>query len=365
MSLVFSAIHTIFVGCVLKPRFTEVMNILQNRIKLFAIFVYASLLTSCNDGNVAVSFYYWKSVASADALQKTTLSDNDVKRLYVRYFDVKVNERNLPIPEAPLRGTSEIFNNLEIIPVVYIKNDVFVKMSAEYMPTFVADCADLIRQMNTHFKVSPSEVQFDCDWSPSTQKPFFDFLRQFRKAYPAVLSSTIRLHQYKYPKTTGVPPVDKGVLMYYNMGKIGADTLNSVYERNTARRYLTPTTPYPLPLAVALPIFNWGIHIRGGKVVQLLSKIAKNELSALPQIERIATQRYRAKQSVFFAGIYLKQGDEIKIESIAQQQLTEMADDIKESVPNAINEVIFFDLDDKNIKKYDTQIFQKVAHHLR
>ena len=67
----------------------------------------------------------------------------------------------------------------------------------------------------------PKEIQLDCDWNSSTQKKYFNLIEEM-KLYPTweniVWSATIRLHQLKYPKQTGVPPVNKGVLMFYNMG---------------------------------------------------------------------------------------------------------------------------------------------------
>jgi len=54
-----------------------------------------------------------------------------------------------------------------------------------------------------------------------------------------------------------VPPVDKGLLMFYNMGKISPDlnARNSIYNRADAEAYLESLPNYRLSLDVALPVF--------------------------------------------------------------------------------------------------------------
>ena len=78
-----------------------------------------------------------------------------------------------------------------------------------------------------------------------------------------MLSATIRLHQVKYYKQAGIPPVDRGMLMFYNMGKLNALTAeNSIYNSNDAAGYIETVDDYPLKLDLALPAFSWAVHFR-------------------------------------------------------------------------------------------------------
>lgn len=334
-----------------------------------AIFLIVILLiwgSSCRQGKKTdISFYYWKSTIAQNEKEADVLRQNDVSDLYLRYFDITLNERNQPVPEAPLQGNMYKNINVNVIPVIYIRNNVFKKADEKNLALLAKDCAAFIREMNSHFGTAPHEIQFDCDWTSGTRQKYFRFLQLFKKEYPIRLSATIRLHQYKYPAITGVPPVEKGTLMYYNMGEIASDTLNSVYDRKKAVRYLTPKSPYPIPLNVALPIFNWGVRIRNGKVVQLLSKLSEREIAADTHFRKLTGKRYENIQSCFFHGFYFKKGDVVKIESISSRQLLEMADDLKKGIKTGIKEIIFYDLDTLNTNKYEKNIFQEVADRIR
>lgn len=312
-----------------------------------------------------ISFYYWRSKIDLSDKERDILNDNQVSQLYVRYFDIKLNESGKPVPETTITGNLDNSQQIKIVPVVYIRNNVFAKADSLALSQLPQQTASLIKQINEHFGKNPEEIQFDCDWTVGTKDKFFAFLRQFKSVYPVRLSSTIRLHQLKYPRQTGIPPVEKGVLMYYNMGDIAIDTLNSVYEQSIARKYLSGAKPYALPLEVALPIFGWGIRIREGAVNQLLSKLSAVELEENKHFRKEAKNRYQAVKSCFFKGFYFKQGDIIKIESIEEKQLLEMAEDLKKGLNQPIQEIIFFDLDTLNTNNYDHKIFKKVADRIR
>ena len=56
--------------------------------------------------------------------KKKFLRDNDVRKLYIRYFDIGLHpETKEPIPISPIRFQENI-NNFKIVPVVFIQNKV-------------------------------------------------------------------------------------------------------------------------------------------------------------------------------------------------------------------------------------------------
>ncbi|MGG2305049.1 hypothetical protein ACE4Z6_26875, partial [Salmonella enterica] len=93
--------------------------------------------------------------------------------------------------------------------------------------------------------------QIDCDWTLGTKEKYFSLLKRIKERMALPLSCTIRLHQVKYQAKTGVPPVDRGMLMYYNMGHVeGATETNSIYDPANADKYVSYVKDYPLPLDV-------------------------------------------------------------------------------------------------------------------
>ena len=146
------------------------------------------------------------------------------------------------------------------------------------------------------------------------------------------------------------------------MGKIAPDSLNSVYDKNVAYRYLPSLKNYPLPINIALPIYSWGIHIRDGKIIGLRNKIDIDNLKNNSSFVLTKNNWFTVKNSIFREGIYYKKNDQIKIETISENDLLEMADNLAENTIQNPKEIIFYDLDEFNLKKYDTALFKKIIN---
>jgi hypothetical protein len=306
-----------------------------------------------------ISFYYWKTIFRLSPKEKSTLSTNQVKRLYIRYFDIDLSpQTQKPYPKSPIRFEDTALN-FEVIPVVYIKNKVMLDPKLN-----VSDLAQktnsFIQQINTKNNISIQEIQIDCDWTLNSKDNYLRFIEAFKKVSNKKLSATIRLHQIKYFQKTKIPNVDRGVLMYYNMGKIAPDSLNSIYDRNIANRYLSSLKNYPLPIDIALPIYSWGIHIRDGKIIGLRSKIDVNNLKINSSFVLTKNNWFTVANSNFTDGVYYKVNDLLKPETITSADLLEMANDLEENSVQNPKEIIFYDLDEFNIKNYDTAFFKKI-----
>ncbi|HEU0124911.1 MAG TPA: hypothetical protein VFQ56_01270, partial [Flavobacterium sp.] len=202
--------------------------------------------------------------------------------------------------------------------------------------------------------------QIDCDWTLKSKENYLKFIEVFKKLSKKKLSATIRLHQVKYFKKTKIPNVDSGVLMYYNMGSIAPDSLNSIYDQKVAAKYLSSLKKYPLHLDFALPIYSWGVHIRNNKVIGLRSKINRKDLQNDPNFEKTSEIFFRAKQSNYKNGVFYEANDLLKIEEITKEDLKEMAEDLDENLPEKPNQIIFYDLDEFNLNNYEKNIFEQV-----
>lgn len=315
---------------------------------------------SCSENEKpVVSFYYWKTVFKFSEKEKEVLRDNHVQKLYVRYFDIGFHpETNQPIPISPIHF-NENLEGFTIVPVIFIQNKVMQKPYLD-INDLAQKTFDFIEQINTKNKIVCEEIQIDCDWTLSSKENYLKFIKVFKKLSKKKLSATIRLHQVKYFKKTKIPNVDSGVLMYYNMGSIAPDSLNSIYDQKVAQRYLASLKKYPLHLDLALPIYSWGVHIRNNKVIGLRSKIDSNELGKDPNFEKTHSIFFRVKKSNYKNGIFYEENDLLKIEEITKEDLKEMAEDLDNNLPQKTNEIIFYDLDEFNLNHYEKNIFEQV-----
>lgn len=149
--------------------------------------------------------------------------------------------------------------------------------------------------------------------------------------------------------------------MYYNMGTIATDSLNSIYNKKIAEKYLESLKKYPLHLDFALPIYSWGVHIRNQKVIGLRSKLNLEELKKDANFEKTGSIFFKVKKANYKNGIFYEENDLLKIESISSKDLVEMAKDLDENLAQTPREIIFYDLDEFNIKNYEKNIFKQVV----
>lgn len=308
-----------------------------------------------------ISFYYWKTIFKLSQAEKLVLRDNNVSKIYIRYFDIGLHPKTQePIPITPIRF-QEKPQNFNIVPVVFIKNNV-LSVNPD-LENLAEKTNKLIDEINSTTKIVCREIQIDCDWTLDTKDHYLKFIELIKKKSNKKLSATIRLHQVKYFMKTGIPNVDSGVLMYYNMGTIAADSLNSVYDRKIAKRYLKSLKKYPLHLDFALPVYSWAVHIRNKRVIGLRSKWSVKELKMDDSFKQISPVFFKVVRANYKNGIFYEQNDVVKIEAISSQDLKEMAEDLSDNSPQRPNEIIFYDLDEFNIKNYEKNIFKQVVSY--
>lgn len=297
-----------------------------------------------------VSFYFWKTNLKLTPLEKKTLQENAVTKLYVRYFDVAlINEK--PFPVAPV-SINENLENLKIVPVVFFKNEVFLDKEIN-TGELSQNILNLIQQINFKHKITIEEIQIDCDWSLKSQPKYFEFIEKIKKKSGYKISATIRLHQIKYSEQTKIPNVNNGVLMLYNMGKVAADDKNSIYDAQLTEQYISSLKNYPLPLKVALPIFSWAIQIRNNQVINLISKVNNSNFTDDRNFQNYNGNFFKVKENTLKMGLYFKKDDIIKIENISRENLKEMMVQLHQNLKTAPKEIIYYDLDEINLKQYN------------
>lgn len=313
------------------------------------------MVISCGQSSEpAISFYYWRTTFNLSDAENDAVIGNQARRLYVRYFDVDV-DAEVAFPRAPVRFAYK--PGTDVIPVVFIKNRVF--LSNPNIEELARKILGLVDTIDESVGITTAEIQFDCDWTTKTREAYFKFLETVKARSEKNLSATIRLHQVKYFDKTGVPPVNRGVLMYYNMSAIESGERNSIYDRKTAKRYLAGIDKYPLMLDLALPIYGWGVHIRNGRPIGLRRK---EDLSGIDtnSVFIKGVNEYSISKNLYFHGTFYKKGDILKIETVSDSQLLEMAKDLSEAGFSPY-EVIFYDLDQFNLNRYEKDIFSETV----
>lgn len=330
--------------------------------KTYPIWVLFLLFLSCqNNPKPTVSFYYWKTVFKLSTLEEEILKENEVSKLYIRYFDVDINE-NTPLPVLPIIFKENVAH-FEIVPVVFINNEVMLNDDVN-LEDLGEKIRNLINQINKKNNIDCKEIQLDCDWTMRSKHNYLQFVSLFKKKYKGILSATIRLHQVKFFEKTSIPNVHKGVLMFYNMGNVTEDDINSIYDRNIGKDYTASLKKYPLPIDIALPIYSWAVQIRNNEVIDLISKLDPNIFEDKSNFEAITRLRFKVKKSLLQSGYFFKKDDIIKIELISKNNLFEMAADLTKQVKEKPKEIIFYDLDAFNLRTYSDEknIFQEVSH---
>ena len=178
-----------------------------------------------------LSFYHWQSDFKSSTIYDAALETAQTKDIYVHFFDIeKTREadwRNDGVfPTYVLKNIDATYKDYNIVPVVYITNEVFYEKEFN-IEKFANRISKLIDQItDKHLGKKVNTIQLDCDWTKTTQYAYFQLITLLKEKYQ--VEATIRLHQIKFPKETGVPPISKGTLMLYNMGDLKDDLQNSI-----------------------------------------------------------------------------------------------------------------------------------------
>lgn len=302
-------------------------------------------------------FYLWTTRISWRAAIGKIVDDLRAHRLYVRFFDIVKDSRTSPAhPNAivHIRDDGEDLQKYEIVPVVYMENRVFEGATAERVADLARHAVNLIQRLAAFHHLNVVEVQWDCDWTSSTREAFFSFLTQVRRWTTWPLSATLRLHQIKYRKQSGLPPVDRGMLMFYNMGRIEhSDQRLSIYNEADAVKYVSHLRSYPLPLDLALPLFGWRLQKRGGAVRRIIEHLSDDQLAQCGFFSMTERGRLVAEKSGLCEGFAFQAGDELQ---------TEVVDDVlaakagalarRSFAPNRFGHIVLFELNERTLASY-------------
>lgn len=288
--------------------------------------------------------YYWKTVFELNETERCFLKDHEVKRLYLKLFDVVTADKNTPsdyrikyeaVPNATLAFREPMPEGVEIVPVVYITIDalrLIIDSENDYASLIterILNMADFNDLGNIH------EVQLDCDWTQQTQDGYFAFCQAVKDKLEPLgiqLSCTIRLWQL----ACACPPVDRGVLMLYNTGNItNPNTQNSILDLDDVKTYLKGK-PYDLPLDFAYPTYRWYVWFRNDTYLGLFHEQPSSKVEA---------------------------GDVVRYEQVSFSELFELDSLVKMKLPSDSFSIILYHLDSANLSNYTTDEIRQIYHN--
>ena len=278
--------------------------------------------------------YYWSTTFDIDKQKTEFLKTHRIKKLYIRYFDVVTDINGMPIPNATIKFNSKIPNGIDVVPVVFIVNDC-MRNHTEGLANKIFK--RICQMSETNDIKGIREIQIDCDWTNSTRNEFFSFMSRLQTLSHKKgikLSATIRLHQLSEIP----PPTDKGVLMMYNTGDFTKLSCHKpILDMNDVEPYLKGISKYKLPLATAYPIFGWRILFRHDKYVGIMH--ADDDLPVLT-------------------------GDSITVREPEMKDILSAVTAVDAYRKEANDEIILFDLNNKNINRYKTNDYENIYNRM-
>ena len=346
-----------------------------------------SFFYSCSPkrlNKVTRAYYFWR-MNNVTQKEKEFLTQHGIKKLYVHLMDVDWSETQGAIPV--IDNEYQLTNNAlreyksfpeELVPVVFITNKTFERIDSFDIPLLAKrllrrclpahDNIDIDYEERHYLKsfggaIHPKEIQFDCDWTVKTKGKYFSFLREIKRQLPpgVKLSVTVRLHQFKYPEKTGVPPVDRGILMVYNISDPKQyGNKNSIFESDNAKDYFRSVKTYPLPLDIVLPAWSWCIVYRDKQFYQVENELTEQDLMNASFLKPNGDHSYSVIKDTVYHDLFLRPGDEIKAERIDENDLKEAARISQMAINSDSFTISLFELSEKEFQQYSYETIDKV-----
>jgi hypothetical protein len=331
---------------------------MKTKIAFLLIFIFI-VFTSCTKKIKEENFYYWRTTYTLSDMESKALQDQQSKKIYIRLCDIEKNYSINAHPENVIQWKHQPDSSFEYIPTIFIKNDVFTarpdqQITEEYLERLAQNTFRLVRTTWAYKNLNLSEIQIDCDWNKSTKTFYFQYLKHLKNTAQLPISATIRLHQIKYQKETGIPPIDKGILMCYNMGNLkDINSNNSIFDLDIIDAYIPKSVDYEgIELSLALPLFNWHVIFRNDEFVGL-SKLESKDFEYY--FQQIDDNTYKCIHQPY-SYTNIKKGDILRFEHATKGDLIESIKMLQSRIKTWNGEVIFFDLNDHSLRNYDNEI---------
>lgn len=259
---------------------------------------------------------------------------------------------------------------IEIVPVVFITNESLVKIPPDRIKILSTRIGYLTKELLRENLISQPvrETQIDCDWTAGTRDKYVDLLN-FLKTLPVFadkkISATIRLYQCKYSSKTGIPPVSRGLLMCYNMGNLkDPQTSNSILDVKELKKYIGSLKEYPLPLDIALPVFEWKVLFRNNQFAGLISNLPDTVLTDKTLFQH-TRNHFELNTDTVLHGYEFKKGDLLRVEKSNYTEVLKAAEALTSQLKTTEFTVSLYHLDSISLSKYKIDELENLYNRLR
>lgn len=316
---------------------------------------------------IETSFYYWKTVYKLDSAERSSLQQMEANRLFVRVMDIDNQGPNgEAVPVSAISFAEPLPDTVAMVPTVFIVNNVLRELSGSDLDDLAANICQFVEaKVKQAGKNGFDELQIDCDWTATTRDNYFALLEAIRTQVgdSVRLTSTLRLHQVRNLRSSGIPPVDRVLLMCYNMGNLrqpGAH--NSILDLREMETYLKGfLAEYPLSVDIALPLFSWSVVFRNDEYAGISKRLDPGSLldTAIFAHEE-GTSLYHLKTTLPEAG--LRKGDVVRREETRWEDLSAAADFLAKYKRKEEFTLLFYHLDNQVLKVFTDEQLQEIMH---
>lgn len=330
-------------------------------------------------GYVRVGAYYWRTQLQAEAASVSWMKLIGGERIYLRLFDVDWHPIHTSAPlgeirynryEESDRAFVKTWGN-QTVPVVFLTNRLFIHLA----PSEIGPLADkvLAKIKSTCYLQDWSdttalfpyqELQFDCDWTASTRDKYFRFLEIMRNKTGVVISATLRLSQVRDRLVMGVPPVDRLMLMAYNLEPVQETEVdNSILNTDLMGNYLKKLKPYPIPVDLALPMFQWAAVFTDTRFKGIIREPKpENWTFASPEGR---SGWYQVQQDTVIGRLLIRKGDRIRLEVPELSQLKDAARIARAILTKDTLNLVFFHLSPACLNRFPHDKIREVVNVVR
>ena len=331
------------------------------------LFFYTISCSNSSDKEISRGVYFWKTNFTLSTAELNWLKETEIQKLFVRFFDVDWNPNaNTAVPVGDVSIETKKIDGVEIIPVVFITNRTLTNLPDSLISELSNNIyKKIVAKLNLFETHTTKEIQLDCDWTKTTREKYFNLIEQMKqltKINKIEITTTIRLHQVKFFNKTGVPPIKRGMLMFYNMSDVSdIRTRNSIYDEGLAKKYLINFDKYPLDLDVVMPAFSWACWFRNGKLKNLINNIKAKDLEENLNFVKEDKNIFRVTKEILLKGNYILPGDYLRTEETDFNMTLGAAELIASHIKNKKINVSIYHLTGEVIKNYGTDELKDIV----
>ncbi len=335
--------------------------------QLWCFLLLTAAFTSCHKSRkVNLSFYYWKTTYRQQPTEARYLKALHCRKLYLRIMDIDLNASGAGLaPVSPVTFKSPVAADVALVPVVFIVNKALLSQTHQQLDNLAGKIVPFVQaKAEQAGKTGFEELQIDCDWTRTTRDNYFYLLKSIKgrpELKGRLLSVTLRLHQLKNRQSSGVPPVNRVMLMCYNMGDLRRyGPHNSILEQSDLEKYAgSSLSSYGKHVDVGLPLFSWAVVFRQHEYAGISKRMNQALLLNPDLFASAGNNQYRLQTDMPAYG--LQRGDEIRWEAVETSELQNAARYIARYINTDTINVIYFSLDAQTLTHYPYETLEKTA----